>query len=139
MTAELNSVKIAKDDLAQAVEFLTEYSIDLELTDQIELGLELAEITVSLCDQLENHVLSVVSRQKTTRKGKDELVGAVTIDSLVNDIKYCQNLLIKTEAFGTTRLSIRTMKTVRKDCERIKNIALSINVESLLLSARNEI
>jgi hypothetical protein len=137
MAAELNSVKVSKDDLAKAVEFLTEYHIDLE--NQINVGLDLAETTIALCDTLENHVLSVVSRQRTTRKNSGDLLGVITIDSLVNDIRYCENLLTKTEAFGNTRLSVKTMKTIRKDCEKIKTIALSINVEALIQSARNEI
>lgn len=137
--SEINAVKLSKDNILAAIEFLTEYNVDLEVIDRVESGIELAEMTMVLCNQLESHVLNVIAGNKTNKKSKDELVGKVTIDSLVADLRFCNNLLTKVEAFGTTRLSIQTMKSVRKQTKDIKNIALSINVDTFIHSARNEI
>jgi len=133
-TMSINSTTIAVKNVESAISIINDADFkDIELLDN-DVAVTLQETTFQLCDNVDKYLSVLLGAKPKTNMGT---VTEVTIDSLIADLEHCKNILLRTDAFGVSRVSVKFMSTVRKQSESVKESALNIMIESIKYKARN--
>ncbi len=139
-TTVISSTKVALKHLNNALDNLGKVTIGLDafMDDDVEITLtELMETTFIIESSVENHASTVVSKKKTSGIDAKTDVGEVTIDVLTTSLKQSVKILQNIERFGNTQLTIRNMKSIRVDAQRVDDLAEKVYIASEMYQIRN--
>ena len=133
----INLNKMVIDNLTVAKDRLAQVTVDLEAMECMEIAADLATYIIVLSDDIENHLVTVVSSKKSSAVDAKMQLGDITMPSLIKMIDEAIKLIESTEQFGNTRLSVRSIKNIRASSDKIKEIAFQIFVQNTLYNVRH--
>lgn len=133
----INLNKMVIDNLTVAKDRLAQVTVDLEAMECMEIAADLATYIIVLSDDIENHLVTVVSSKKSSAVDAKMQLGDITMPSLIKMIDEAIKLIESTAQFGNTRLSVRSIKNIRASSDKIKEIAFQIFVQNTLYNVRH--
>ena len=130
----ITATTVTVQNIESAISILKQADFDdISLLDN-DVAVVLQENIFDFCDTVEAYLSTIVGSKKAARASTSKIED-VTISTLVRDLESSKNILIKSESFGLSRLSVKVMKGIRVKSEAIKASATDILVESIKYKA----
>ena len=134
MTTQTSAAGIAIRNIEQSITNLEFVKVDIDLLNA-DVVVVLQELVFDFSDSVES-TLATVARQKRQSVTGITAVNDMSVDTMIKELSAAKNILNAADQFGLSRLTIKVMKNIRLQSDKILNAAIDLVVDSIKYESR---